>query len=53
MNIDIREAEKQARKELEQEAFRKAVEVAKDRLRQGRWWHRYLPWRINIIVTRR
>lgn len=47
--INIKEVEKQARLELYGEKFRKAVYVAKERMRRERWWHRLFPWRIVII----
>lgn len=47
--INIKEVELTARLELHEEKFRKAVDVAKERMRRERWWHRLFPWRIVII----
>lgn len=54
MNIDdVAGIEQIARHELDEEEFRRRVEIAKDRLRRGPWWRRWFPFTINITVTRR
>jgi hypothetical protein len=43
------EIERQARKELIEEAFRAGVEAEKARLLEYRpWWKRVFPWKITI-----
>ena len=39
-----------AQAEIDQEDFRKLVELEKARLRKYRpWWVRFFPWRIRIV----
>lgn len=50
----LKEAEREARKELLREGWNQAVDDAKKRIkaRQGRpWWVRLFPW--SITITRR
>ena len=39
---------KQARWEIEVERFEAAVKEEKARIRRGRWWHRLIPFTIEI-----
>jgi hypothetical protein len=40
---------KQARKELEEELFREAVDKEKERILSKKWWHKLLPYKIVLI----
>lgn len=51
MSLDPKFIECQARQELDQEAYRAAVETSKARLRERRmrpWWKRLFPYRIHL-----
>ncbi len=49
MNCEkIKEA---ALKELEEEKFKSEVEKCKNKLKERKWWHKLLPYK--IIITRR
>jgi len=48
--MDMNEVIKQAKKELQEELFREAVERIKEKLRKRRTvWDRIFPWRIVIV----
>lgn len=42
----------QAKREIEEERFRNAVEAEKQRIRQGNWWTRLIPFTITITRKR-
>ena len=46
-NID--QVRKEARKQIYEEEFQKAVDQYKVKLRQRRWWHVLFPWKIVIV----
>lgn len=49
--MNVSEIVRQATSELEQEAFRTAVEVEKTRLRELRsrpWWQRLFPFKLKL-----
>jgi len=39
----------QARKELDEEDFRRAVEKEKTKIRATKWWHKFVPFKIIVI----
>lgn len=47
--MDIERVKELALSELREEQFREAVEKYKDKLRQRKWWHVVLPFKIIII----
>ena len=50
MKVDIEKVKEQAKKELEEAAFQKAVEEEKDRLRKKKsFWDIIFPYKIIII----
>jgi hypothetical protein len=49
--MNAQEIETTAKQEIANERFREAVESAKRRLRERRWWHRIFPFK--IAITRR
>jgi DNA-binding transcriptional regulator GbsR (MarR family) len=49
MLVDLAQVRRQARQELQDEAFRMAVGEEKERIKQQRsWWERVFPWVIKI-----
>ena len=38
-----------AKKEIEEEEFREAVDRYKIRLRQRKWWHALVPFKVLIV----
>jgi hypothetical protein len=38
-----------ALRELNEEAFREAVEQEKEKIRATKWWHKYIPYKIMLI----
>lgn len=40
---------KQAKKELEEELFRIAVDKYKEKLYKRKWWHKLIPFKLVII----
>jgi DNA-binding transcriptional regulator GbsR (MarR family) len=49
MVVDLDRVRRQARQELQDEAFRMAVGEEKERIKQQRsWWERVFPWVIKI-----
>lgn len=48
--VNYEEIDKQAKKELEDENFRKAVDKRKEELKYYRpWYIRIFPWRLKIV----
>lgn len=47
--MDIEAVKTQARLELDQEAFRKAVDAYKEKLKAKTLWDVLFPWRIIIV----
>ena len=47
--IDKEKALAQAKKEIEEDAFRAAVEEYKEKLRQQSVWDKLWPWRIVFV----
>ena len=43
------EIKRQAEREIKEEAFRKAVDKMKEKLRAKKWYHSLFPWKIVII----
>jgi len=40
---------RQAQKEIEEEEFAEAVERYKAKLRQQKWWHKFVPFKVLIV----
>ena len=51
--MNIKEIEAQARKELQEERHREAVEKCKEKMRRAKWYHRIFPWEFVIVIKRR
>lgn len=49
MDINIREIEKEAQREIRQEKIREMIEKRKDQLRREKWWHKLVPFEIKIL----
>lgn len=48
-SVDIKEVQRQAEKEIKEEAFKKAVAEEKERLsHKKKFWDRVFPWTIKI-----
>lgn len=39
----------QARKEIEEEDFSEAVKRYKIKLREAKWWHKFVPFKILLV----
>lgn len=49
MSTLLDDVRKQAEKEIHEEDFRDAVDLYKMKLRQEKWWHRLVPFKILIV----
>jgi len=49
MELDSNEVKRKAIAEYKAECFREAVDKYKIKLKQRKWWHRVVPWKIMIV----
>lgn len=47
--MDIEKIKAQAEKEISEENFQRAVQKYKEKLKQRKWWHSLMPFKVMII----
>lgn len=53
MKYTTDDVKKFAEQELEEEQLREAIDRYKERIRAGKWWHRFIPFTITIHWRKR
>jgi hypothetical protein len=49
VELNIKEIEEAAKREIAEEMRRAAINAAKERISRAKWWHKFVPFQIQII----
>lgn len=49
MDINIKEIETEALREITQEKMRAMIDKRKEQLLSEKWWHKFMPFQIKIV----
>ncbi|MDJ0952537.1 MAG: hypothetical protein QNJ81_02540 [Acidimicrobiia bacterium] len=47
--MNFEEVKRQAQKEIDEEDFAEAVRQYKIKLRQAKWWHKLVPFKLVLV----